>query len=177
MIFEYLNFFISLPKICLFKALYWKRITFKGFIKVGSNFRIVIKKGSKVFLGKCLKLRNNISIRVNENGNLSIGDKTFINDNCIITCKECIEIGKNCLIGPNVVIFDHDHDYRKNITNFLKKKIVIGDNVWIGANSIILKGVTIGDNAVIAAGTVVRENIPNGKIVYNKRELIVKDKI
>ena len=67
------------------------------------------------------------------------------------------------------MIFDHDHDYRNNINNFVREDIKIGNNVWIGANCIILKGVTIGDNVVIAAGTIVKENIENNCLCYTEK--------
>ena len=57
---------------------------------------------------------------------------------------------------------------------FKNKKIIIGNNVWIGANAIILKGARIGDNAVIAAGTVVMGDVPDNSVGYNRKELEIK---
>ena len=78
------------------------------------------------------------------------------------------------MIGPNVMIFDHDHDYKAEggISSGKVKigDIEIGNNVWIGAGCIILRGSKIGDNCVIAAGTIVRENIMSSSLVYQKRE-------
>ena len=76
------------------------------------------------------------------------------------------------ILGPGVQVFDHDHDYRSEDieNNFVTKEIKIGNNVWIGANSIILKGSVIGDNCVIAAGTIVKGNIPADSLVYDKRD-------
>ena len=69
------------------------------------------------------------------------------------------------------MIFDNDHDiYSENyIDTYVCKDIIIGNNVWIGANVVILKGVTIGENSVIAAGSVVRHNVPANVIFYNER--------
>lgn len=86
----------------------------------------------------------------------------FINHNCSITCAEKITIGNCCNIANNVVIVDHDHKLgTQGVVDGLESASVhIGMNVWIGANSTILKGVSIGDGAVIAAGAVVNQNVP-----------------
>lgn len=99
---------------------------------------------------------------------LSLGAKTYVNRNSCIVSKESISIGEHVDIGPNVCIYDHDHN-PKSETGFVTAPIVIGNRVWIGAGSIILKGVTIGENAVIAAGSVITHDIPANSIVYQKR--------
>jgi len=95
---------------------------------------------------------------------LKIGDKCGFSG-AAISCAESITIGDHVLLGINVIITDTDHHStgakeRRENTGITSKPIVIGNNVWIGANSIILKGVHIGDNTVIAAGSVVAANIP-----------------
>ena len=83
-------------------------------------------------------------------------------------------IGNGCMIGPNVMIFDHDQDYRTEGGITAGKSIIgeieIGDNIWIGAGCIILRLAKIGDNCVIAAGTVVKGLIPCHSMCYQKRE-------
>lgn len=73
--------------------------------------------------------------------------------------------------GPNVMIFDHDHDYQSyNLKeNFKTDEIIIEDNCWIGANVVILKGTHIKENSVIAAGSVVRGVIEQNTLFYNER--------
>ena len=81
-----------------------------------------------------------------------------------------ITIGNNCLFGENVKIYDHDHIFNRqtaiNKQGFKCKEIKIGNNVWIGSNCTILKGVTIGDNSVIGAWTIVRSDIPSETVAY-----------
>ena len=72
------------------------------------------------------------------------------------------------------MIFDHDHNYKKNIDDFICDKVTIGNNVWIGANVTILKGVTIGNNCVIAAGTLVNKDVLPNSVLYQKKESIIK---
>ena len=75
------------------------------------------------------------------------------------------------------MFFDHDHDYKNDMNKFIKKKITIGNNVWIGANCIILKGVTIGDNVVIAAGSIIKNDVPSSTMFYQRRIEEKKDLI
>lgn len=85
-----------------------------------------------------------------------------------ITARSCpILIGCNCLVAPNCIITDSDFhahwpaEARKNLPGYeLDMGVTIGDNVWIGMRTIILKGVNIGKGAIIGAGSVVTRNIP-----------------
>lgn len=88
-----------------------------------------------------------------------------------ITCIDHITIGDGCQFGQNVVIVDHDHNFRNEGEGALiSSPITIGNNVWVGANCVILRGVTIGDNAVIAAGSVIHDDVPADSVIYQKKE-------
>ncbi|NBK92834.1 acyltransferase [bacterium 1XD21-13] len=90
---------------------------------------------------------------------MTIGDKCFFNTHVSITCLERITIGDRCQIANNVVIVDQDHNYRAGWGSYWTAPVTIGNDVWIGANAVILKGSTIGDGAVIAAGAVVKGHV------------------
>ncbi len=97
-------------------------------------------------------------------GNITIGFNNFFNTNVKIIAKSGITIGDNNLFGPNVVIVDHDHrfdDRTKLICKqgFTSAPIVIGSDIWIGANSLICQGVTICDHVVVAGNSVVTKPI------------------
>lgn len=170
MLFEYIRLIIGIIKTLFYKLFYFSRITFKSIPKINSKSKFIIKKHCKLEIGKKLRCRDNVVFRLDNVGKVSLGDNCFFNDNCQINCQEKITFGNNIICGQNVLFFDHDHDYKNNINNFVTKEIKIGNNVWIGANCIILKGVTIGDNVVIAAGTIVKDNIESNTMVYQKRE-------
>lgn len=105
-------------------------------------------------------------------GELDIGT-CFFNQGCSVTAKKRIVIGDDSLFGPNVVIVDHDHDYhlpdQRRGSEYLTEEVIIGKNVVVGANSVILKGTHIGDNCIIGAGSVVRGSVPANTLFYNKR--------
>lgn len=134
---------------------------------------ISLDYGGKLQIGKNFKMRDGAKIRVRKGAECVIGNNTSINSNNMIACHEKIVIGSNVELSPNVQIYDHDHDFRAEggigEKKYKTSPIVIGNNVWIGANTVVLRGTTIGDNSVIAAGSIVKGNIPAKSVVIQKR--------
>lgn len=106
---------------------------------------------------------------------LTIGDNTFININCTMLdapiIDGAIQIGDDCLIGPNVQLLavSHATDAKQRLAKgSFCAPITIGNNVWIGAGAIILANVTIGENAIVGAGSVVTKSVAaNTTVVGN----------
>nr|WP_321401525.1 sugar O-acetyltransferase [uncultured Desulfobacter sp.] len=97
--------------------------------------------------------------------NITIGKNVFINTGCTFQDRGGITLGDETQIGQNVVLCTLNHGIeaeKRHIT--YPSPIIIGKNVWIGANATILPGVTIGDNAIIAAGAVVTKDVPKNTI-------------
>ena len=98
-----------------------------------------------------------------------VGDNTFVGSGCEFNITERLLIGEHCLIASGTRFIDHDHGTAvgalMRLQDEASKPIVIGDDVWIGCNCVVLKGVTIGDGAVIAAGSVVTKSVPAGAVV------------
>lgn len=166
-----INAFISILIFLKYKLIYGHRYSSRAIQSWGPGFSVHISgKGSLLSIGdKCVS-RRNMSVRV-ENGSLSIGDKCFFNSQVDITCTDHITIGNGCQFGQNVVIVDHDHNIRHEGENpLISSPITIGNNVWVGADCVILRGVNIGDNSVIAAGSVIHDDIPADSVIYQKRE-------
>lgn len=97
--------------------------------------------------------------------NITIGKHVFINSGCRFQDHGGITIKDGALIGHNVVIATINHGLapEDRAANYFAP-VVIGENVWIGANATILPGVTVGDNAVVAAGAVVTKDVPAGVV-------------
>lgn len=116
--------------------------------------------------------------------NIFIGKNTFVNTNCMFIDNNTITIGKNGLIAPFVQIYTATHPINaseriistKNKTHYqtFTKHVWIGDNVWIGGNSIIFPGVTIGNNVTIGAGSVVTKDIPDNVLAYGNPCVVKK---
>lgn len=99
--------------------------------------------------------------------NIYIGDNFFANYNCTILDVASVTIGNNVKLAPNVSILTAAHPIDPIIRNTNYEfgiNINIGNNVWIGGNTVILPGVKIGNNCVIGAGSVVTKNIPSDAI-------------
>lgn len=118
--------------------------------------------------------------------NISVGDNTFVNTNCIFLDNNKITIGKNGLIAPFVQIYTAGHPLsaskraaipKGNGGSYVTftKPVTIGDNVWIGGNTVIMPGVTIGDSTVIGAGSVVTKNIPAKVLAFGNPCKVIKE--
>jgi len=92
-----------------------------------------------------------------------IGRASFLNRRTEIAAAESVTIGDGCAISWDVCITDTD--YHQLGDRPKTEPVVIGDNVWIGARAVVLKGVTIGDGAVVAAGAIVTTNVPPRAVV------------
>lgn len=107
--------------------------------------------------------------------NISFGKNVFLNTGCKFQDQGGITIGDSALIGHNVVLATLNHDQNPaNRGAVYPAPIVIGKNVWIGANAVILAGVTVGDGAIIAAGAVVTKDVPPNTVVGGVPAKIIK---
>lgn len=94
---------------------------------------------------------------------VEIGDGTFIGAGAEFNIRGCLIVGRDCLIASSTKLVDHNHgmdlDRPMKCQEDTQSDIRLGDDVWIGAAAIILKGVEIGDGAVVAAGAIVNQPI------------------
>ncbi len=99
---------------------------------------------------------------------ISIGEGCYFNGGTTFIDDWKIEIGRECLFGPNVTLCTTGHPISPahRMDGMYSFPIKIGNRCWIGANSIIMPGVTIGDNSVIGAGSVVTKDIPENVVAF-----------
>ena len=173
--------------------LYTNGVVFSTFSSSGLP-RINVGLGGKFIIDKKFAMNNHemsnpigrfnrCSFIVGNGGTLIIGGNVGISSTAIV-CRNKITIGDNVKIGGNVVIYDTDFHslnpddrLKTKLDNFNTKtaEVKIGDNVFIGAHTTILKGVTIGNNAIVGACSVVTRNIPANEIwAGNPSKLLVK---
>jgi acetyltransferase-like isoleucine patch superfamily enzyme len=145
-----------------------------------------------VVLGDHVSCYAGCSFAIGVNGGCTVGDFTLMNG-ALVMAEERIEIGSHCLISWNVGIADSDfHPLAPAqriidahaLAPFFKDRpprpplrtapVIISDNVWIGMNAIILKGVTIGENSVVAAGAVVTKSVPPNVVVAGNPAVVTK---
>lgn len=111
---------------------------------------------------------------VERDASLSLGEHVSLSRGVQIVCHGEIKIGAETMLGNNVLLFDHDHDFRAPgglaERAYRTAPITIGKNVWIGAGTILLRGTTIGDNSVVGAGCVLKGDYPPDSVIVQKRE-------
>lgn len=169
----------STIRLSLMKVFHRSNLKFGYIERISPDVAIEIEKRGKLLLGDMASIHSGCKLKIRSGAELELGANVFLNYGCMIICRQHVRIGSGCMFGPNVLIYDHDHDlyadinHRKN--SFKTKPVVIGENCWIGANTVILKGVTIGDQAVIGAGSVITHDVPPNTIMVQKRERIVRE--
>ena len=144
------------------------------FGSVGKNIRLK-SFGVKILMPWNLHIGDSFSslgkLYLYAGNRLTIGHNVSMNTNVVIDSSGAeISVGDNVLIGQNVVVRAADHVFRSQempirFQGHVGEAIVIEDDVWIAANSVITKGVTIGSGAIVAAGSVVTRDIPPMTIV------------
>ncbi|MBI5634140.1 MAG: acyltransferase [Nitrospirae bacterium] len=110
-----------------------------------------------------------------------IGEGSNVGRRCILSAANKIEIGRNVLLAPNVFIADTHHEYQRidipimhqGITTH-KDQVIIGDETWIGINSVVMGNVTIGKHCVIGANSVVNRDIPDYCVAVGNPVRVVK---
>jgi acetyltransferase-like isoleucine patch superfamily enzyme len=119
------------------------------------------------------------SLNIRDSKFLTIGENSNINHGCELYCAGGIEIGKGSMIAYQVMIMSDSREFMgiealKTRKGRIKKKVNIGDDVWIGARSIIMPGVSIGNHAIVAAGSVVTKNVKEWEIVGGNPAKFIK---
>ncbi len=173
--------------------LWWQGCVFGRNLKVMGPCFIRVRKQGAIVLGKNVRLfacnranpvglTNPAILSTMGHGKIEVGDESGISS-CVISSRVYVCIGQRVNIGGNVRIFDHDFHslkYIKRRDSLADKKniqvapVKIGDDVFIGTNAMILKGVNIGNRAVVAAGSVVTKDVPADMIVAGNPARAVK---
>lgn len=116
-----------------------------------------------------------------KNARMIIGDNSYIGEGCNLRAGGgVLKIGRQCSISQNITIVVSNHQHKRG--EYIKNQpwtthnnfVVIEDDVWIGANSVVLPGVTIGKGAIVGAGSVVTKDVPPYAIVVGNPARVIK---
>ena len=110
--------------------------------------------------------------------NISVGENFYMNHNCVILDCAKVEFGDYVFVGPNCGFYTASHPLdieRRNQGLEYAKPIKVGNNVWFGGNVVVLPGVTIGDNVTIGAGSVVTKDIPSNVLAVGNPCKVIRN--
>ena len=154
----------------------FRKAYFRFFgMKIGKNAvlgNIICEWPDKISLGDGANIEDHVVFKItkpfNDENIISIGDRVFVGMGCEFNCNTKVIIGDDCLIASNTTFVDTGHEIKMgakiNTQNCTVGEIQLEEDVWIGTNCIILKGVTIGKGSVIGAGSLVNKSIPEYQI-------------
>lgn len=137
----------------------------------------VIGKIVEELLGKSEGAFINPPFYCDYGSHIEVGKNFFANYNCTIIDVAKVKIGDNCQMAPNVAIYTAGHPLHPVARNSMYEygiSVTIGDNVWIGGNTVIMPGVHIGSNTVIGAGSVVTKDIPDWSVAVGNPCRVIK---
>jgi carbonic anhydrase/acetyltransferase-like protein (isoleucine patch superfamily) len=173
------------------KRFFWFEPLFRGQCEsVGAGFWMedlpYIQGQGRIVIGDNVRLSGKPSIAFGRAGaappELVIGDGTFVGHGCGFFVARSVRIGRHCLLAGGALIYDLDGhpldaaDRRAALPTPPEQvaPVALGDDVWVGAGAVILKGVTVGDRAIIAARSVVTRDVPPDCVVAGNPARVVK---
>ena len=139
------------------------------FDEIGKIVKEVLGKSEDAFI--------NPPFYCDYGSHIEVGKNFFANYNCTIIDVAKVKIGDNCQMAPNVAIYTAGHPLHPVARNSMYEygiSVTIGDNVWIGGNTVIMPGVHIGSNTVIGAGSVVTRDIPDWSVAVGNPCRVIK---
>ena len=148
----------------------WRgRLRTDGLCFVCPGVKFEIGRGATVTLGRWSWIGHRCKIRAHE-GEVAIGAKSVLGQECTISAYQRISIGRECIIADRVMMIDFDHGMVEverpiRLQGIYKRDVEIGHNVWMGYGACVLRGVTVGNNAVIGTNSVVTTVVPDNAVV------------
>jgi acetyltransferase-like isoleucine patch superfamily enzyme len=145
---------------------YLRRADVGKRVRLSGRPRVVVGRGARLMVADRVQLYSTIAtleLVAEDHATLEIGPRSLVNFGTSIVAMERVVIGADCHIGPHCMIMDtsfHELDPDRRLERPRPLPVVIGDNVWLGARTIVLPGVTIGRDAAIGAGSIVTHDVP-----------------
>jgi acetyltransferase-like isoleucine patch superfamily enzyme len=140
-----------------------------GMVFFGRGLQLQIAGRGTVNFGRFVWIGDRSKIRCHE-GEVAIGAKTVIGQECTISAYQRIRIGQECVIADRAMFIDFDHGVVEverpiRLQGIYKRDVEVGSNVWIGYGACILRGVRIGDNSIIGTNSVITKDVPANAVV------------
>jgi acetyltransferase-like isoleucine patch superfamily enzyme len=140
-----------------------------GPVFFGRNLQLQVGSRGTLRFGRFSWIGDGTKIRCHE-GEVEIGAKTVMGQDCTISAYQHVRIGEQCVIADRAMFIDFDHgmvevDRPIRLQGIYKKPVRVGANVWIGYGACVLRGATVGDNSVLGTYAVVTKDVPANAVV------------
>jgi acetyltransferase-like isoleucine patch superfamily enzyme len=153
----------------------WLKLRWRGRLRTDGicffcpGVKLEIGKGATLKMGRWSWVGHGSKIRVHE-GEVSIGAKTVMGQECTISAYQHVEIGEQCIVADRVMLIDFDHGVVEverpiRLQGIYKRDVRVGSNVWIGYAACILRGVSVGHNSIVGTSAVVTRDVPENAVV------------
>jgi acetyltransferase-like isoleucine patch superfamily enzyme len=140
-----------------------------GLLFFGKRLELQVARQGEIRFGRFVWIGDGTKIRCHE-GEVEIGSKTVMGQECTISAYQRVRIGEQCVIADRAMFIDFDHGVVEverpiRLQGIYKRDVVVGSNVWIGYGACVLRGVSIGDNAIVGTNSVVTRDVPANAVV------------
>jgi len=151
------------------KLRFGRRLLTDGFAFVGPGVTFEIGRDATVHLGRWSWIGHGSKSRAHE-GEVRIGAKTVLGQECTISSYQHVSIGRECIVADRAMLIDFDHgvvEVERPVREqgIYKRDVRVGNNVWVGYGACFLRGVTVGDNTVVGTYAVVNRDVPDNAVV------------
>jgi acetyltransferase-like isoleucine patch superfamily enzyme len=167
-----------LARYALIKLRYGRRLQTDGICFICPGVHLEIGRNATLRIGRWAWIGDGSKVRVHE-GEVSIGAKTVMGQECTISAYQHVEIGRECIVADRVMLIDFDHGVVEverpiRLQGIYKRDVRVGHNVWIGYGACILRGVTVGDNSIVGTSTVVTRDVPENAVVGGSPARVIR---
>jgi acetyltransferase-like isoleucine patch superfamily enzyme len=145
-----------------------RRLVTDGMCFVGPGAQLEVGPRARLVLGRWSWIGHGCKIRVHE-GEVRIGAKTVIGQECTISAYQHVSIGRECVVADRVMLIDFDHGVVEverpiRLQGIYKRDVHVGHNCWLGYGVCVLRGVTVGNNAIVGTSAVVTRDVPENAV-------------
>jgi len=164
----------------------WRRLLTKagrrwhtdGLVFFGRRLELEVGRRGQIRFGRFVWIGDGTKIRCHE-GQVEIGAKTVMGQECTISAYQHVRIGEQCVIADRAMFIDFDHGVVEverpiRLQGIYKRDVEVGSNVWIGYGACILRGVRVGDNSIVGTNAVVTKDVPANAVVAGAPARVIR---
>ena len=135
---------------------------------LGKGARVILGEGASLIIGVGVSLSPACFVQVDKGATLVLEDGVYMNEGCRVTVVESARIGAYTLFGPNVQVYDHDHEFDRGgvRSELLHAPVSIGRHCWLCANAVVTRGCAIADRSLVSANSVVTRDLSREGALY-----------